>query len=276
MSIICDTGSREVHLVIRLGLFIYWYGNPFALTQNPAAGYCTRYTVPRCQLWAGRSLQRLRYSVHDGNTKGLSYIIPHRYQCILGRLQCQRLASAHRNHLRREPASGRLRLASGRRIVASERQIDYFGVVLDWRPWPLLASSLRLRISGSELKRQESERHRMEWESRRAISREWVHRRLVQELVRLLRPLPRLEFGSQKERQIHKLGCGIQPQRHQSHLHHDLVRRVYERLIATQAFWHLLQHCKLVHHNLSCCQHPRMKFETQIAASRQGFGYCHR
>jgi hypothetical protein len=76
----------------------------------------------------------------------------------------------------------------------------------------------------------------MEWESRRAIALEWVHRKLVQELMRLLPPLPRREFGSQKELQIHKLGCGIQPQRHQSHRHHDLVRRVYERRIATQGF----------------------------------------
>ena len=116
----------------------------------------------------------------------------------------------------------------------------------------------------------------MEWESRHAIFLEWVRHNLVQELVRFLPPRPRLEFGSQKERQIHKRACGIQPQRHRSRLHHDLVRRVYERLIATQVFWHLLQHRRLGHHNLSCCQHPHMKFETQIAPSRQGFGHYHR
>jgi hypothetical protein len=73
----------------------------------------------------------------------------------------------------------------------------------------------------------------MEWESRRAISLEWVHHKRVRGLVRLLPPLPTLGFGSRKEQQIHTLGYGTQPQRHQTHLHHDLAHRVCGHQIAT-------------------------------------------
>jgi hypothetical protein len=162
-----------------------------------------------------------------------SNLTPHHCQCTWGRLQFQRLASVHHNHFHTEQALVRLRLVWERHIVVSVRQIDYSAVVLYLPLWQLLGLSLRLRILELELKLQESEHHHMESESHRVISLVWVRRRMVQGLMRLVPPLPRLEFESQKEPRSHTLVCESQLQRHRSHLRRDLARMVYGHRIAT-------------------------------------------
>lgn len=176
--------------------------------------------------------------------KNPSHITPHRCQYTSGRLQCQPLASAHHSRFRMEQASARLRLVWEHHTVVSVRQIGYSAMVLCLPLWLVLVSLLRLRILGSERKLQESAHHHMESGNRRAIFLVWARHTLVQELVRLLLPLPRPEFESQKELRSHRLVCGSQLQMHQSHLHRDLGRRVYGHRIATQASSHQLQYYK--------------------------------